>query len=73
MATGTQVAHPAGGGATFGATTGELSGRAGIVCVRVLPGSWGLYELFNLTLSHTHTLTEGTPSLWARPAPIIRE
>ena len=48
MATGTQVAHPAGGGATFDATTGELSGRAGIVCACVLPGSWGLYELTNL-------------------------
>ena len=35
MATGTQVAQPAGGGATFRATTGELSGRAGIVCVCV--------------------------------------
>ena len=33
MATGTQIAQPAGGGATFDATTGELSGRAGIVCV----------------------------------------
>ena len=51
MATGTQVAQPAGGGATFRATTGELSGRAGIVCVCVLPGSWGLYELTNHRLA----------------------
>ena len=35
MATSTQVAQLAGGGATFGVTSGELSGRAGIVCVCV--------------------------------------
>ena len=51
MASGTQVTHPAGGGATFDATTGELSGRAGIVCVCVLPGSWSLYELTNHRLA----------------------